>query len=139
MYSQNLQNKDKLLVTLPNQNKLLTVSYKIKDKGQMSTFLSPIKLFFFLLLLSGRIDPIIIVKLAKSAYWVNVNGSRPNNIIKIAKKFESRRFSAKSHIAQPFRKRGKFSLEFWRWISSFLLGQDFGDGIPPFYWVSGFK
>ncbi len=45
MYSQNLQNKDKLLVTLPNQNKLLTVSYKIKDKGQMSTFLSPIKLF----------------------------------------------------------------------------------------------
>ena len=66
------------------------------------------QLFFFLQLLSGRIDPIIIVKLAKSAYWVNVNGSRPNNIIKIAKKFENRRFSAKSDIAQPFRKRGNF-------------------------------
>ena len=80
-------------------------------------------MFFFLQLLSGRIDPIIIVKLAKSAYWVNVNGSRPNNIIKIAKKFESRRFSAKSHIAQPFRKRGKFFSRILAMVSPFLLGQ----------------
>ena len=52
-------------------------------------------MFFFLIGLSGQTDPIIVIEIAKSAYWVKVNGSRPNNHITIAKKLKIADFRPK--------------------------------------------
>ena len=52
-------------------------------------------MFFFVIWLSGQTDPIIVIELANSAYWVKVNGSRPNNLITIAKKLKIADFRPK--------------------------------------------
>ena len=65
-------------------------------------------------------------------------GQDPITLLRLQKKLKIADFRPKVTSRNLSEKGVNFSLGFWRWISSFLLGQDFGDGIPPFYWVSGF-
>ena len=82
-------------------------------------------LFFFVIWLSGQTDPIIVIEIAKSAYWVKVNGSRPNNHITIAKKLKIDDFRPKVASRNLSKKGVIFSRGFWRWDSPLLLGQWF--------------
>ena len=82
-------------------------------------------MFFFLIGLSGQTDPIIVIEIAKSAYWVKVNGSRPNNHITIAKKLKIADFRPKVASRNLSKKGVIFSRGFWRWDSPLLLGQWF--------------
>ena len=92
-------------------------------------------LFFFVIWLSGQTDPIIVIEIAKSAYWVKVIGSRPINLITIAKNLKIGDFRPKVTSRNLSEKGVIFSLGFWQCYSPILLGQWF----PSFYWVSGFK
>ena len=65
-------------------------------------------------------------------------GQDPITLLRLQKNLKIADFRPKVRSRNLSEKGVIFSLGFWRWISAFLLGQDFGDGIPPFYWVSGF-